>query len=70
MKQFSSTKERLWNGILSKLFFKAAVIEKGKASGFFVIKTDKKFTLKNETVKTQPTKKILKRSKTTERIFK
>lgn len=52
MKQFSSTKERLWNGILNKLFFKGAVIEKGKAFGFFVIKTDKKFTLKNETVKT------------------
>ena len=47
IEQFLSIIERLWIGILNKSFFKDIVIGKGQVLGFFVLKTDKRFTVKN-----------------------
>ena len=49
IEQFLSIKESLWIGILNKSFFEDIVIGKGQVLGFFVLKTDKRFTVKNET---------------------
>ena len=49
IEQFLSIIGRLWIGILNKLFFEDIVIGKGQVLGFFVLKTDKRFTVKNET---------------------
>ena len=49
IEQFLSIKERLWIGILNKSFFEDIVIGKGQVLEFFILKTDKRFTVKNET---------------------
>ena len=52
IKQFLSIKERPWIWLLSKSFFEDIVIKKEQELGFFVLKTDKRFSVKNEMEKT------------------
>ena len=58
--QVSSKKERLWVGIPRNLFHKNIVTEKGKALKFFVLKMDKKFSVKNEALNREKTLERLK----------
>ena len=48
VKQFLDTTNRLWLGLLNKFFSKDIVINKGEPLGFFVIKTNRQFSVKHE----------------------
>ena len=56
-KEFSCKKEELWIGILNKSLSEDIAIEKGKALGFFPLKTSKKSNIKHETATSRNNKK-------------